>query len=226
MKPEITLVYDVDCPNVNAARTALGQAIARARLDPGWIECERTTPGLPQRFLRFGSPTILVNGKDVADEPGAAAACCRIYQTPDGLRGVPPVEAIVAAIERAAVLKNVGGTLMTKTTASGALGLAFVSALGWLCCLPIAAGASGVALAGIAAAVGPWWPVLAAGSVILLGVAIVQAMRGRGGLNSDHCEARNHGGRQWLFVSVIGLFTIALLTLPWWSAEITYRLIR
>ncbi len=55
MKPEITLVYDVDCPNVNAARTALGQAIARARLDPGWIECERTTPGLPQRFLRFGS---------------------------------------------------------------------------------------------------------------------------------------------------------------------------
>src|SRR5216684_1064380 len=138
MKPEITLVYDVDCPNVNAARTALGQAIARARLDPGWIECERTTPGLPQRFLRFGSPTILVNGKDVADEPGAAAACCRIYQAPDGLRGVPPVEAIVAAIERAAVPKNVGGTLMTKTTASGALGLAFVSALGWLCCLPIA----------------------------------------------------------------------------------------
>ena len=115
---------------------------------------------------------------------------------------------------------------MTKTTASGALGLAFVSALGWLCCLPIAAGASGVALAGIAAAVGPWWPVLAAGSLILLGVALVQAVRGRGGLGSDHCNARNRRKRQWLFVSVVGLLTLVLLSLPWWSAELSYRLIR
>ena len=226
MKPEITLVYDADCPNANAARAALRQAIARAGLDPRWLECERSTQGLPERFLRFGSPTILVNGKDVADEPGAAAACCRIYQTPDGLRGVPPVEAIVAAIERAAVPENVGGTIMTKTTASGALGLAFVSALGWLCCLPIAAGASGVALAGIAAAVGPWWPVLAAASVILLSVAVVQAVRGRGGLSSDHCDAHNRARRQWLFVSVVGFLTLVLLTLPWWSAELSYRLIR
>src|SRR5207302_6767907 len=119
-----------------------------------------------------------------------------------GLRGVPPVEAIVASIERAAVPKKAGGVLMTKTTASGALGLAFVSALGWLCCLPIAAGASGVALAGIAAAVGPWWPVLAAGSLILLSVAVFQGVRGRGGLRSDHCDARNRILRQWLFVSV------------------------
>jgi len=162
----------------------------------------------------------------VADEPGAAAACCRIYQTPDGLRGVPPVEAIVAAIERTALWKNVVGTLMTKTTASGALGLAFVSALGWLCCLPIAAGASGVALAGIAAAVGPWWPVLAAGSLILLGVAVVQGVRGRGGLRSDHCDSRNRSRRQWLFVTVVGLLTLVLLSLPWWGAELSYRLIR
>jgi hypothetical protein len=226
MKPEITLIYDADCPNVNAARAALGEAITRAQLEPGWIERERTTSGAPIQFQHFGSPTILVDGEDVVGEPSTAAACCRLYQTEEGLRGVPPVEAIVAAIERAAIPKSVGGALMTKTTASGALGLAFVSALGWLCCLPIAAGASGVFLAGIAAAVGPWWPVLTAGSLILLGVAIVQAMRGRGRLNSDHCDARNRGRRQWLFVSVVSLFTIGLLTLPWWSAKITYRLIR
>jgi hypothetical protein len=225
MKPEITLVYDADCPNVNAARAAVGEAIARARLDPGWTECERATSRAPERSPRFGSPTILVNGKDVADEPGAAAPCCRIYQTPDGLAGVPPVEAIVAALERAAVPKNVGGMLMTKTTASGALGLAFVSALGWLCCLPIAAGASGVALAGIAAAVGPWWPLLATGSLILLGVAVVQTVRGRGGLRSDYCDARNLPRRQWLFVSLLGLLTLLFLTLPWWSAELSYLLI-
>jgi hypothetical protein len=101
MKPEIILVYDADCPNVNAARDALREAVARAQLDIGWVEHERTTQRLPKRFLRFGSPTILVDGRDVADEPGATAACCRVYHTPDGLAGVPPAQAILAAIERA-----------------------------------------------------------------------------------------------------------------------------
>jgi hypothetical protein len=85
MKPEITLVYDADCPNVDAARAALGEALVRAQLETGWTECERTTQQLPKCFLGFGSPTILVNGKDVANEPAAAATCCRIYQTRDGL---------------------------------------------------------------------------------------------------------------------------------------------
>ena len=225
MKPEITLVYDADCPNVDLARAALSDALKRIGLEPEWSEYEHTS-GVAQRFSRRGSPTILVDGEDVADEPDAAAACCRVYQTADGLCGVPPVETIVAAIERASIPQQIRGALVTKTTASGALGLAFVSALGWLCCLPIAAGASGVALAGIAAAVGPWWPVLAAGSLILLGVAVVQGVRGRGGLRSDHCDSRNRSRRQWLFVSVVGLLTMVLLTLPWWGAELSYRLIR
>lgn len=115
---------------------------------------------------------------------------------------------------------------MSKATASGALGLAFASALGWLCCLPIASGAFGIALAALAAAVGPWWPVLAFASLVLLVVAIVQTLRGGGGPRSDHCDTRNRGQRQWLFVSIVGVLTLALLTFPWWSGELTYRLIR
>jgi hypothetical protein len=115
---------------------------------------------------------------------------------------------------------------MSKATASGALGLAFASALGWLCCLPIASGAFGIALAAVAAAVAPWWPFLALASFVLLVVAAVQTSRGRGGLNADHCDARNPGRRRWLFVSIVGVITLALLSLPWWSAEITYRFIR
>ena len=227
MKPEIKLVYDADCPNVDAARAAISEAIVRSRIRHDWAEFQRGAPGFPEQLLRFGSPTILVNGEDVVgDSAAAAAACCRVYPTEYGLRGVPPVKTIVAAIERASVPKQIRGALVTKTTASGALGLAFVSALGWLCCLPIAAGASGVAMAGIAAAVGPWWPVLAAGSLILLGIAVVQGVRGGGGLKSDRCDARNRSRRQWLFVSVVGLLTLVLLTLPWWSAELSYRLIR
>ncbi len=103
MKPEITLVYDADCPNVRAARAALREALELAKLEPGWIEYEydRAAPGIPERLLRFGSPTILVDGEDVADEPAVAAAVsCRVYQAAGELRGVPPVEAIVAAINR------------------------------------------------------------------------------------------------------------------------------
>lgn len=115
---------------------------------------------------------------------------------------------------------------MSKATASGALGLAFASALGWLCCLPIATGAFGIALAALAAAVSPWWPVLAFSSLILLAVAVAQTLRGARGARFDHCDMRDRGRRQWLFVSVVGVLTLALLTLPWWSREITYRLIR
>jgi len=101
MKPEITLVYDADCPNANAARAALREALTNAGLEPEWVEFDRAARGVPKRFLGFGSPTILVNGADVADEPAvAAAASCRVYQAAGGLRGIPPVETIVAAINR------------------------------------------------------------------------------------------------------------------------------
>ena len=59
-------------PNVDLARAALNHALKRTGLEPDWIEHEHTS-GVPKRFSRFGSPTILVNSKDVADEPGAAA---------------------------------------------------------------------------------------------------------------------------------------------------------
>jgi hypothetical protein len=145
MKLEITLVYDADCPNVELARAALSDALARVGLEPRWAERERTSPDLAGRIARFGSPTILVNGEDVAGDPDVAAACCRVYPTNNGLRGVPPVETIVAAIERAAVPEKVKGAFMTKATASSALGLAFASTFSLLRCLPIATGAFGIA---------------------------------------------------------------------------------
>ena len=63
MKPEITLVYDADCPNVDLARAALSDALQRTGLEPEWIEHEHTS-GVPHRFSRLGSPTILVNGEE------------------------------------------------------------------------------------------------------------------------------------------------------------------
>src|SRR5712692_948027 len=130
MKPEITLVYDADCPNLPAARVALREALKREGLEPKWVEYDRAAPGTPAPLLRFGSPTILVDGVDVAGEAGrAAAASCRVYPTERGLRGVPPVEAIAGAIVHLDVLANT--PQISQSAASGALGLAFISALAW-----------------------------------------------------------------------------------------------
>jgi hypothetical protein len=115
---------------------------------------------------------------------------------------------------------------MSKGTASGALGLALASALASLCCLPIASGAVGIALAALAVAVSPWWPLLACASLVLLTVAVVQTMRGRGDVEAGHCEIQNRRQRQWLFVSVVAFLTLALLSVPWWSAQIAYRFIQ
>jgi hypothetical protein len=101
MKPEITLIYDADCPNAAEARTLLRKALERVGREPRWIEYDRAAPGVSERLLGYGSPTILVDGADVVGETGeAAAACCRVYADERGVRGVPKVEEIVDAIVR------------------------------------------------------------------------------------------------------------------------------
>jgi len=101
MKPEIALIYDADCPNAPEARAVLREALERVGLEVEWIEYDRAEPGVSELLVRYGSPTILVGGTDVAGETAkAAAACCRVYADGRALRGVPMIEAIVAAIVR------------------------------------------------------------------------------------------------------------------------------
>ena len=99
MMPEIILLYDADCPNASAARAVLSEALRRAGIEPPWVEYDRAALGTPERFLRYGSPTILVDGTDIAGEAAEPmAAACRMYPDTHGFRGVPPVETILAAI--------------------------------------------------------------------------------------------------------------------------------
>jgi len=100
MKYRVEVVYDVGSPNVNGVREALLQACARAGVAASWVEWDSKSPGSPVHIREYGSPTILVNGKDVADaEPGLGEDSCRLY--PDGangFRGLPAVDQIVAAL--------------------------------------------------------------------------------------------------------------------------------
>ena len=100
MTHRVELVYDRDCPHVDAARAALRCAFAEIGVAPAWVEWDRSDRDSPSYVRGYGSPTILMNGKDVAGaEPNAGMDCCRLYRSDEGgLRGVPPVKEIVAAI--------------------------------------------------------------------------------------------------------------------------------
>jgi len=99
MNLTVELVYDRDCPNVPAAREQLLAAFKAAGREPAWQEWDVSLDAVPAHVRGFGSPTILVDGADVAGgEPTGTDVCCRIYSGHSGPRGVPPLEQIVTAL--------------------------------------------------------------------------------------------------------------------------------
>lgn len=108
MRRRVDLVFDADCPNVAAARDALRQALEQ--VDPAalWREWDRGAADAPEWVRGHGSPTILVDGEDVAGSAAhGGAGACRLYVGANGERAAaPPVEAIVRALRTAAGNEN------------------------------------------------------------------------------------------------------------------------
>lgn len=98
---KIELIYDRDCPNVEKARHNIQVALTRIELPQTWKEWDRNDPPSPIHAKKFGSPTILVDGKDVAGAPETEGNNCRVSLGDlNAIQGIPPVEQIVAALER------------------------------------------------------------------------------------------------------------------------------
>jgi len=140
--PKIEFIYEQSCPNIADARTQLRLALEQAGLPEQWQEWEHNDPNCPDYALRYGSPTVLVDGEDVAGEPASATAVrgggtdapnCRIYTNTQGRnRGVPDAALIRAALEKhmhaattslpaerlqlASLLPAVGAALLPKLT--------------------------------------------------------------------------------------------------------------
>jgi hypothetical protein len=147
---KVELIYDQGCPNAAAARTSLLRAFSQTGLTPHWQEWERSAETSPDYVCAYGSPTVLVNGRDVAIENAADGNHCRVYRDERGvLRGMPAVGDIVRALnerrsgERSAdwkkvfaVVPAIGFALLPKLTCPAcwpayaglltALGLGFV----------------------------------------------------------------------------------------------------
>lgn len=99
----IDLIYETTCPNAAKARALLQDAVDGMGLGNTWSEWNRSSTDFPERFEAFGSPTILVNGIDVAGESGSADAdSCRVYLDDGQIRGVPTLAQVTSALLEAA----------------------------------------------------------------------------------------------------------------------------
>src|SRR5213593_1067551 len=124
----VELVYDKDCPNVAATRTNLLRAFAEAGVSAKWTEWEESCPETPARLRGFGSPTVLIDGKDVADaQPVEGLASCRLYDGEDERRGVPPVKLIAIALSKGQA--QIASNLRAASSGKGRVSFASVLVL-------------------------------------------------------------------------------------------------
>ena len=101
---KVEVLYFDGCPNHEALLPHLRELLraAGAGTDIELVRVEDADAAERARFL--GSPTVRIDGEDV--EPGADQRTdfglkCRLFGTPNGLRGMPPDEWVLAALQRA-----------------------------------------------------------------------------------------------------------------------------
>ena len=98
---KVEVLYFDGCPN-HAALLPHLRELLRAHDVRADIELVRVADADAAERMRFlGSPTVRVNGRDV--EPGASERTdfgmrCRLFATPDGLRGMPADDWLLSAV--------------------------------------------------------------------------------------------------------------------------------
>jgi mercuric ion transport protein len=96
----VELLYFPECPHVSAARAQLRRAFDALGLPAVWTEVDVTARGAPAHTRGYGSPSILVDGREVTGAAPEGAVSCRLYAGSD-VPGAPPLEALLAALRLA-----------------------------------------------------------------------------------------------------------------------------
>lgn len=89
---EITLLYFDGCPSWKMGLENLKSALQSEQLEAKIEMKNIETAELAQKEQFLGSPSFRVNGKDLwPEEREDYKLSCRIYNTPDGMKGFPSV---------------------------------------------------------------------------------------------------------------------------------------
>ena len=136
---KVELIFDSDCPNVPAARNQLTKALTKVGLSPQWQEWDRADTKSPAYTQNYASPSILVNGHDVAGgESLDGTSGCRVYTDEDGnFQGVPSLHLITRALVTANERKTSWRGFLAVLSA---LGAALLPTLSCPACWPAYAG--------------------------------------------------------------------------------------
>ena len=155
----IQLLHFEGCPNVDAARAAVRAALAEEKLDVAVEEIDVEDPAAPAWARGWGSPTILVDGQDVAGQQRSESSSCRLYAG-----GAPAVETIRARIASARSPEPAKARIALPMI--GAVTAAIAASA---CCLvPAVLAVVGVSGAGFASRFAPYRPYF----LIATGVAL------------------------------------------------------
>ena len=96
---DVALLYFDGCPNWVEAQQRLTEALTAVGAESAYRLVPVTTVEDAERLGFRGSPTVLVDGRDpFAESDAPVGLSCRVYRTPDGLRGAPTVEQLVAVL--------------------------------------------------------------------------------------------------------------------------------
>lgn len=98
---EVTLLYFDECPSWRIADEHLRQIMAADTS----ITMKYQAVDTPEEAIQFGflgSPSFMVDGRDLFADPGAPIGLsCRVYQTTAGLAGSPTISELRSAITAA-----------------------------------------------------------------------------------------------------------------------------
>jgi hypothetical protein len=94
---DVMLLYFDGCPNWQVTDARLRQLQEEVGFSLGSTRVE--TREEAERLGFVGSPTMLIDGRDAFPHGGGTPGlACRMYQTPEGLRGSPTLEQLREAM--------------------------------------------------------------------------------------------------------------------------------
>jgi hypothetical protein len=99
---KVEILYFDGCPTYKATEKTLREVIAEEGMDAE-IKLVALNTDEEAQWVRFpGSPTIRVEGEDLFTAPKRPeyALGCRMYATPEGLRGSPTAEMLWEALTK------------------------------------------------------------------------------------------------------------------------------
>ena len=100
----VEILITEDCPNEDAAINLVGMAAQYVGVAPRLQLTEVGDLNQAEQHRFVGSPTIRVNGHDIAppaESQQEVSLACRLYDTTEGLSGVPELTLIRVALEKA-----------------------------------------------------------------------------------------------------------------------------